>query len=423
MFSYFNMFSVKQVNAVLFFSILFSALCSTLFISPLALAEATRSTPSAELYKESPIELGHISLGKNLSANSSDLCLVAEKTARYLTEHTEDNFAVHPGNIFSSPSLPHVSLNKVKNTLNFICEIHQEDLKNNRKSRLTDNNFLKQHFDFVRWLPDKTTATNIANKSTNKVKTRLLQKIPTDKLFLTKYYTKLLTASAVKTNIYTQALYALPYDEKGISLKKSEDLTASLNRFKYTRQQVIAGALLKNKLATPLVWLTEDALHDVLLQGTGVLDVGGKRRYFNVHRNNGIAYNYSIGKTEQARYWYFIETPEIMGYGKDQASKIAIKSQVTFAGNVADIGLGKLMMVSYETSTKATATSLTGTPQPHKIKTVSRLGILADQGGAFDNNLFQLDFLVGSYQGWRDYHQDNKHLPDYARAWFMLLKD
>ena len=154
----------------------------------------------------------------------------------------------------------------------------------------------------------------------------------------------------------------------------------------------------------------------MLLQGTGVLNVDGKVRYFNVHRNNGIAYDYTMGKREQARYWYFIETPEIMGYGYNQQSKIAIKPQVTFAGNVADLGLGKLIMVSYPIKNSDTKSS-------KDFKTISRLGVLADQGGAFDNNLFQLDLLVNSYRGWTDYHQANKHLPDYARAWILLLKE
>ena len=56
-------------------------------------------------------------------------------------------------------------------------------------------------------------------------------------------------------------------------------------------------------------------------------------------------------------------------------------------------------------------------------QTISRLGILADQGGAFDGNLFQLDMLVDSYRGWSDFHQANKQLPDYAKAWIMLIKE
>ena len=155
-----------------------------------------------------------------------------------------------------------------------------------------------------------------------------------------------------------------------------------------------------------MIWLTEEALHDVLLQGTGVVEVDGVRRYFNVHRNNGIAYDYAIGKREQARYWYFSEVPSIMGYGETLDSKIAISPQVSFAGNVAELGLGKLFMVTYTSENE----------------NVSRLGVLSDQGGAFDNNLFQLDLLVDSYYGWQDYYKANKHLPDYANAWLMLVR-
>ena len=162
----------------------------------------------------------------------------------------------------------------------------------------------------------------------------------------------------------------------------------------------------EKKLAKPLIWLTEEALHDVLLQGTGVVEVDGVRRYFNVHRNNGIAYDYAIGKREQARYWYFSEVPSIMGYGETLDSKIAISPQVSFAGNVAELGLGKLFMVTYTSENE----------------NVSRLGVLSDQGGAFDNNLFQLDLLVDSYYGWQDYYKANKHLPDYANAWLMLVR-
>jgi hypothetical protein len=239
----------------------------------------------------------------------------------------------------------------------------------------------------------------------------MLNAIPNDKIFLTKYYTKLLTASSIPTDEFNQALYEVPFDEIDLPLAEANRLKSQLTRFQFTRQQVILGALLaeNNKgkpLAKPLVWITEEALHDVLLQGTGVLDVDGKIRFFNVHRNNGIAYDYSIGKRDQARYWYFAEVEGILGYGDEIDEKISIKPQVTFAGNVKHLGLGKLFMVNYQVDAKS----------------LSRLGVLADQGGAFDNNLFQLDMLVDSYLGWSDYHQANKHLPDYVKAWLLLKK-
>ncbi|WDE11643.1 MltA domain-containing protein [Thalassomonas haliotis] len=341
-------------------------------------------------------------LGQLKGFKGSELCRVAENTRYYLETQPQDHFAVHPGKMINNQ----VTMDKVQQTLAFICRTYREDVRAKRNSRLHDKAFLTEHFRFVRWLPDKKTATEIAGKSSNAAKSRMLNGIPEDEIFLTKYYTKLLDGSPVKTGQYDQALYALPEDEQGLSLAQAEGKKEQLTRFRFSRQQVIAGALLKDKLAKPLVWLTEEALHDVLLQGTGVLKVDGKIRYFNVHRNNGISYDYSIGKREQPRYWYFVETPEIMGYGHDQPSKIAIKPQVTFAGNIAALGVGKLIMVSYLDNNQQ----------------VSRLGILADQGGAFDNNLFQLDLLVDSYRGWSDYHSHNAHLPDYARAWILLLK-
>jgi hypothetical protein len=356
---------------------------------------------------EHPNNLGQIS-----SNNSKALCEVANNTKRYLSLYTQDTFAVHAGHMINH----HITLDRVKDTLAFICQISQEDEKTNQPGRLSNPDFLSQHFDFYRWTPDKAKANEIANKSNNAIKTRLLNNIPETEIFLTKYYTKLLDASSVQTKLYNQALYAIPFDEKNLTLEQAEQKKSDLSRFKYTRRQVMSGILVAKNLAQPLIWLTEEALHDVLLQGTGVLNVGGKIRYFNVHRNNGIAYDYSIGKRQQARYWYFIETPEIMGYGYNQQSKISIKPQVTFAGNVADLGLGKLIMVSYQIKNNHSKDT-------KSLKTISRLGILADQGGAFDNNLFQLDFLVDSYRGWTDYHQANKHLPDYARAWILLLKE
>lgn len=338
---------------------------------------------------------------------TSDLCTVAKNTNTYINNHKTgsdtDSLAVHPGKLITAE----ISLEKVQSTLNFICDTYVADVRLKQQSRLQSTEFLKQNFNFYRWYPDIDTAVNISKKSTNEAKNRLLTSIPDDQLFITKYYTKLLQASPVKTAEFNQALYALPFDEQGLTLAQAEQKQDSLTRFKYTRQDIIQGKIAELNLAKPLVWISEAGLHDVLLQGTGVLEVEGKTRYFNVHRNNGIKYDYSIGKSEQARYWYFAEVPSVMGYGQTLESKIAVKPQVTFAGNMTDLGLGKLIMVNY----------------PLNGRSVSQMGILADTGGAFDNNRFQLDFLVDSYYGWDDYHQANKHLPDYANTWIMLLKD
>ncbi len=344
-------------------------------------------------------------IGQMTLQKVSDLCFVADNTNAYLQNPelaSRDKQSVHQGHVFDQG----VTLARVQRTLQFICDTYRFDVRNNQPSRLHDVNFIKQHFDFYRWYPDKTTASHIASKSLNDAKQRMLNDIPSDQLFITKYYTKRLTASEQKSKQYPQALYALPFDEQGLSKQQALAQSNSLTRFKYTRQQIIDGALLANKLAQPLVWLSEEALHDVLLQGTGVLDVNGRTRYFNVHRNNGIEYDYALGKREQQRYWYFAEVPGIMGYGDRLEDKIEVRPHVTFAGNVTQLGLGKLIMINYQANGRST----------------SQMAVLADTGGAFDNNLFQLDLLVDSYAGWSDYHEANKHLPDYAKAWVMLIK-
>jgi hypothetical protein len=341
-------------------------------------------------------------INKLVDFKASELCAVSENTKNYLQNVPEDKFAVHAGSVFNGQ----VTLERVSKTLDFICKVYRTDVREKRQSRLHDKKFIINHFDFYRWIPDIKTARLIAKKSDNKIKSRMLNNIPKDKIFLTKYYTKLLDASEIKTAKYNQALYQLPSDEDGLSLEQARNKKDELIRYRYSRQEIIAGSLLNSHAVEPLIWLTEEALHDVLLQGTGVVNVGGNIRYFNVHRNNGVAYDYALGKREQSRYWYFIEVPSIMGYGNIQENKIPIYSQVTFAGNVKQLGLGKLFMVSYERNNE----------------NISRMGVLADQGGAFDGNLFQLDMLVDSYKGWSDYHKANKHLPDYANAWLMLVK-
>jgi len=125
-----------------------------------------------------------------------------------------------------------------------------------------------------------------------------------------------------------------------------------------------------------------------------------------VHRNNGIDYDYAIGMAEQARYWYFAEVNAVLGYGNELVHKIPLKKHVAVAGNIEQLGLGKLFLIQYE---------LDGVQTKH-------LAVLADEGGAFKDNVFQLDLLVGAYEGWADYYRDYKSTPDYARVWLMLKK-
>lgn len=331
----------------------------------------------------------------------SELCRVADNTLNYIKkEQGTDPLSV--GKAFEGM----VSEKRVEDTLAFICQTYISDVRAGRKSRLHDIKFINQNFEFIRWKARQSQIQKHIAKSQNPKQQNLLSKIPQDKILLTKYYTKLVKGSIQPSAKFTQALYALPYDEKGLSLKQAEQQKTLLTRYRYTRQQVMEGVLLKNQLAKPLIWVSPDSLHDILMQGTAILKLNGKRHFLNVHRNNDIQYDYTQAKDKQARYWYFKHVPGIMGYGTDAEHKIQVIPQVTFAGDIQQLGLGKLIMLSYQQDDSQ----------------IHRLGVLADTGGAFSDNQFQLDLLTNSYYGWADYHQANKHLPDFVEARILLKK-
>jgi hypothetical protein len=51
-----------------------------------------------------------------------------------------------------------------------------------------------------------------------------------------------------------------------------------------------------------------------------------------------------------------------------------------------------------------------------------RMGVIADTGGAFLPNLYQLDFLAGVFNNKKEFGQKISQLPDYATAYFLVKK-
>lgn len=331
-------------------------------------------------------------LGKVVSSSATELCDVAKGTVDYLNlGERYDPDAITAGMTAQFGG----DLSRVKRTLNFICQVDKEDRLAGNSSRLLDAEFIAKHFDVIRWMPDKVQAKVFSNNKP------LLKNIPDDKILLTKYYIKLAKGSAVKTPDTPYALYALPNDEQGLTLEQANENT-QLTRHQLTKQQVLTGVLDKQKLAKPLVWLSRYDLEDSLMQGTVKVDVDGESQFYNVHRNNGIGYDRNLKRREQARYWYFKQTDSVLGYGKDGSRKIPVHPMVTVAGDLQHLGLGKLILLT--------------------VNGESRLTILADTGGAFTNNQYQLDYLGGYFKNGQDYINTYRHFPDYVEARILLLK-
>lgn len=344
------------------------------------------------LLEKSPV------IGKMVTPSTAELCNVAKGTVDYLA--LGENY--DPGIIIAGMTAQFGGdLKRVKRTLNFICQVQQADKLAGTVSRLMDADFITEHFDVIRWMPDKNQAQGFAKNKP------LLKNIPDDKILLTKYYIKLAKGTAKQTPETPYALYALPNDEQGLTLEQS-DAERGLIRHQLTKQDVLTGILDKDSLAEPMVWLSRYDLEDSLMQGTVKVDIesdsnGVTSQFFNVHRNNGIGYQRNLKKEQQGRYWYFKKTESVMGYGKDANHKIPVYPLVTVAGDLAHLGLGKLIMLTHNGE--------------------SRLTVLADTGGAFENNQYQLDYLGGYFKNWDDYINTYRTFPDYFEARILLLKD
>lgn len=320
--------------------------------------------------------------------NGPALCHTAKQTRHYLDKgNAYDPAVIHAGRV-----LP-ISLVRVKKTLDFICQ-HQHQLNNPL--------FIKKHFDFIRWYPDLTQAKSLAAHKT------LLKNLPDQRILMTKYFVHLAAANQQSSAKTPFALYGLPQDEAHLSLEQANK-NPKLTRFQFGKQAILSGAL-NNKQLTELAFVNREDLEMSLLQGSVVADFGPKlgKKTFNVHRCNNIAYDRSKSPYEQQRYWFFKTVDGIKGYGKDADHKITVNPEATFAADLEQFGLGKLLLIQY----------------PNKQgTTVTRAGIMADTGGAFAQNLYQVDYLAGSYHGRAEFAKATAYLPDYVDAYFMVLKE
>lgn len=263
--------------------------------------------------------------------NTEALCATAKETLAYLNKGTSyDSQVIHGGRLFSVP------LERVKKTLNFICQ-HQNQMK--------DPAFLQAHFEFIRWYPDLKQARQFAAGKP------LVKDLPSNSLLMTKYFVHQAKVQEKASKTHPFALYGLPRDESLLSIEEANQ-HPELIRFRYGKQAILAGAL-KNQNVPVLAYLSRADLEEALMEGTLIaIFPSGKQKIFNVHRNNNIAYDRNKKPYEQERFWYFREVEGIKGYGKDADHKITVNTGVTFAGDLEQLGLGKLMLVQYSNPQK-----------------------------------------------------------------------
>jgi hypothetical protein len=269
-----------------------------------------------------------------------------------------------------------VELERVVRTLELVAETAEEDARTGQ-SRLTDPAWIRQHFEVFRWRPDREAA------SSRKVT------VTDASIRLTKYLVYQVSGSPVRTDTYDTALYGV--------VGEDDAWTA------YTRIDAYAGVFeaggAGEGLLKPLVYLTREGVNRALMQGTVEVTLpDGSTKLYNVHRNNGVAWKpEEKDGNKQERYWSFQEQPGIVG-----VEGVLLEPGVSVAGDIHNVGFGKLVALH--------------TPDG------LRLAVLADTGGAFQPNLFQLDWLAGTFPSHAAYLEGVAHLPKRVEASVLVVR-
>ncbi|HYW19855.1 MAG TPA: hypothetical protein VE956_11190 [Nodularia sp. (in: cyanobacteria)] len=315
----------------------------------------------------------------NINVKQADLLTVLVNTRKYF----QDNAAEDP-NIFRKGILgtQGVTVEDIIKTLDFMTTILKEDIANNRTTRLENPEFINTNFRIIKW-----SAHHPKNQKQNQVR-------------ITKYAVFEHTGSRTKTTTYNIPIYSL-----------TQDNIADKFYTKYTKQDVLSGIYepggKEHGRVKPLAYLTRDGLEEALMQGTILINLtDGTQAFFNVDRNNGISYVQGLKPTAQKRYWYFRQVEAIKGYGHNIDAKISIKPGVTFAGDILNIGLGRVVVIEHTRNGRKQL----------------QMGVVADTGGAFLPNLHQLDFLAGTFKNRQEFTQNIRQLPEYATAYFLVKK-
>jgi len=310
-----------------------------------------------------------------------------EAVLGYFKEYRERDPGVVSAGIFSRLG---VTFTDVEATLRFIKAVINEDREKGTACRLEDPRFVGEHFRVFRWSP-YGSGEGAARE-----------------IRITKYAVFTIPGSLKRDSVYRYALYGLPGDERGMSLEEAEGRRRDLSRFRYTKQQVLAGVYDKGG-AEPLAWVTRKGLEEALMEGTVCVRLAnGGARYFNVDRNNGMPYDPRIRDPwEQRRYWYFGRVDGPRGYGMDIGSQVRLYSGGAVAGDVYNLGLGKVVGIFYRDGSG---------------KEKMTLSILADTGGAFSPNLYKLDYYLGVLATREEFRKRAAALPEFARVYILVKK-
>ncbi len=85
-----------------------------------------------------------------------------------------------------------------------------------------------------------------------------------------------------------------------------------------------------------------------------------------------------------------------------------LRKKVIFAGDLTNIGVGKIIAIKHI--------------NPTTKKSEIQLGVLADTGGAFTNNLYQLDLFLGMYSDKKQLKKQQQQYPNSTQAYLLYKR-
>lgn len=314
-----------------------------------------------------------------ISFNQGDMLTTLVNTRKYFQDYAQEDPVILREGILGTQG---VTVEQVLQTLDFMIAVLQEDIKKGRPTRLQNSNFINDNFRVLKWSP-----YNPAKTSQNRLR-------------LTKYAVFTHTGSKTRTSRFNTGIYSLKDNLVGDGFYR-----------KYTKQDVLKGIYEPGGKefgkVDPLAYLTRTGLEEALMQGTILINfTNGSRSFFNVDRNNGIPFKKGVNPLNQGRYWYFRQVDAIKGYGYKIDAKISIKPGVTLAGDINNIGLGRIVVME------------SGTGKNRQM----RMAIIADTGGAFLPNLYQLDYLSGIFNSQAEFQRYIRTLPEFLNNTYILVK-
>lgn len=313
---------------------------------------------------------------------------MADQTAHFLKKVPSSKYvSVEVGDVFKK--YYSISLEDVQETADFVAKVGKK-----RPELLKSPWFYNEYFTFYRWYADGQPDHEV-----NSVP-RGWGKYP-EFIRTTKYLSRKVHGSRIKTAHYTHPIYMVPADEKGHTHSFMRDHKKDFVRFRYTKKEVLAGALDKTTNTHVITWLCEDDYKEFIMQGTvKVVFEEGDDLILRVAGSNG--------HEGEQRYWF--AAPVI--YKDPTTSRYPLKVEplpgVAFAGNFKELGFGKLL-------------ALRGW-NVDKQKFEVRMGMLVDTGGRFKDNLYKLDIFTGYFNSRDEYYQKTRDYPHMVQAYILIRK-